>query len=130
MTDDLRRGDQVPNFEVTTLDGATVGYRTLWQHRNLVLIALPAADVEGSAEYVASVTGRTQAFAGHNATCIVTRDSIRGLVPPAVIVADRWGEIVYAAATAEVRDLPSADAILEWLEYVQHRCPECEGESR
>jgi hypothetical protein len=28
------------------------------------------------------------------------------------------------------RDLPDADALMEWLRYVQMQCPECQGESR
>jgi hypothetical protein len=44
-----------------------------------------------------------------------------------VLFADRWGEVVHVEATAE---LPAATALLEWLDYVERRCPECEGEAR
>jgi hypothetical protein len=40
----------------------------------------------------------------------------------------------YAAALSRQADsvdgLPSAVSLLEWLEHVQQRCPECEGEAR
>ena len=126
----LDRGDHVPHFAVTTIEGTAVSYGTIWQLRNLVLIALPPGEVEPSAEYVAQFTARAAVFDGHQAQCVATRDSIPGVNPPAVIVADRWGEIVYAAAAPTTDELPAAEAILEWLEYVQQRCPECEGEAR
>ena len=126
----LDRGDQVPHFAVTTIEGAGVSYGTIWQLRNLVLIALPPGEVEASAEYVAQFTARAAVFDGHQAQCVATRDSIPGVNPPAVIVADRWGEVMYAAAGQRVADLPPADAVIEWLDYVQQRCPECEGEAR
>jgi hypothetical protein len=42
-----------------------------------------------------------------------------------VLIADRWGEVQVVHAGA-----PDVDDILAWLEYVQQRCPECEGEAR
>ena len=126
----LGRGDHVPHFAVTTIDGAGVSYATIWQRRNLVLIALPPGEVEASAGYVAQFTARAAAFDGHRAQCVATRDSIPGIHPPAVMVADRWGEVMYAAAGQRIADLPPANAVIEWLDYVQQRCPECEGEAR
>jgi hypothetical protein len=45
-------------------------------------------------------------------------------------VADRWGEIAYVAAAPHVTELPTASELIEWLDYVERRCPECEGEAR
>jgi hypothetical protein len=129
-TPGLERGDLVPHFAVTTIEGAPVSYGTIWQLRNLVLIALPPGGIEASACYLAQFTAHGAAFAGHQAQCVATRDPIAGINPPAVIVADRWGEVMYAAAGRQVADLPPVDAVIDWLEYVQHRCPECEGEAR
>jgi hypothetical protein len=35
-----------------------------------------------------------------------------------------------AVEAPRVADLPSAEDLAEWLVYVTHRCPECEGEAR
>jgi hypothetical protein len=45
-------------------------------------------------------------------------------------VADRWGEIVYIAGGVQVAELPSPHELADWVSYVQHRCPECEGEAK
>jgi hypothetical protein len=61
---------------------------------------------------------------------VLTRDSIPGLEPAAALVADRWGEIHFAAGSTSAADLPDPTELIEWVRYVQQRCPECEGESR
>ena len=61
---------------------------------------------------------------------IVTRDSVPGLAPYAVLVADRWGEIVTAQRTGTPSELPGVERILAWVEFVQYQCPECQGETR
>jgi hypothetical protein len=43
-----------------------------------------------------------------------------------VLVADRWGEIVCLERARSV----AIDDLLGWLEFVEQRCPECEGEAR
>ncbi len=40
----LQRGDPVPHFRVTTIEGLGVAYSTVWQHRILVLVTLPVSD--------------------------------------------------------------------------------------
>jgi hypothetical protein len=62
--------------------------------------------------------------------CVVTRDRVPGLQAPATLVADRWGEIVYVTDTSRVDELPASSDLLDWLDYVDRRCPECEGETR
>jgi hypothetical protein len=50
---------------------------------------------------------------------------VTGVPRPGALVADRWGEVVH------VEDgWPTVSSLLEWLDYVAHRCPECEGEAR
>ena len=61
---------------------------------------------------------------------MITRDTVSGIPSPAVIVADRWGEIVHIAAGSQAGELPQAHELVEWVTYVQHQCPECEGEAR
>jgi hypothetical protein len=44
---------------------------------------------------------------------------------PGLVVADRWGEIVHVA-----REVPRVADVLDWLDHLEQRCPECEGEAR
>ena len=125
----LQRGDLVPHFSVSTIDGAAVDYLTVWQRRSLVLVALGATGSNDEMDYAAMVGGCVAAFAEHDAVCVITRAPIVGLSASCVVVADRWGEIVYIVSGVAARDLPSASDLVEWVEYVQRRCPECEGES-
>jgi hypothetical protein len=124
----LQKGDAVPHFQVTRLDGSTVGYATIWQQSDLVLLALPPGDQ--GAEYASALGERMSRFAGASAECVMTRTAVPGMPAPAAIVADRWGEIYFAAAADEVDGLPSPDELIDWLRYVQVKCPECEGEAR
>ena len=61
---------------------------------------------------------------------IVTRDPVEGLPCPGIVVADRWGEIAHVVHSSQVEDLPPADELIEWVRYLQYRCPECEGEAK
>jgi hypothetical protein len=126
----LERGDLVPHFDVRTTDGDIVGYAAIWQRRHLVLVTLPAHESPDDATYAAELAARTAEFAEHEATCIATRDPVAGLPAPGALVADRWGEIVNIAHGSDVRALPTLADLLEWVDYVARRCPECEGESR
>jgi hypothetical protein len=95
-----------------------------------VLIALPATDSESVRRYVSELAAHGAEFADGHADCVMTQDRMQEIRSPAVLVADRWGEVVCIAATSDVRDLPPVEDVLEWLRYVQTRCPECEGESK
>lgn len=124
----LQKGDAVPHFQVTRADGSTVAYGTIWQHKDLVLLALPSGDQ--GAEYASALAERMSRFDGAPAECVITRTAIPGLPAPAAIVADRWGEIYFAAGADDVDGLPAPDELVDWLRYVQVKCPECEGEAR
>ncbi len=124
----LQKGDAVPHFQVVRLDGSTVTYATIWQQKDLVLLALPPGDQDP--EYAAALAERMSRFDGAPAECVVTRTAVAGMPAPSAIVADRWGEIYFGAAAEDVAALPSPDGLVEWLRYVQMKCPECEGEAR
>ena len=126
----LQRGDPVPHFRVATVDDGIVEYSTIWQHRNLVLVVLSEADSGSSTTYVSQLEGAVAAFHSHETECVITRDAVAGIAPPAVLIADRWGEIVHVANASDVADLPRLPDILEWVAYLQTRCPECEGETK
>lgn len=73
---------------------------------------------------------RTASFNEHESTVVITQDRIRGLEAPGLLVADRWGEIVHIVTPKAVTDLPSVPTLLQWVEAIEHRCPECEGEAK
>jgi peroxiredoxin len=124
----LQSGSSVPHFSVRSVDGAVVDYSTIWQRRNVVLVTLPPV---GPVEpYVSDLMAQRPAFAGHEGAVVITRDHVPGLPAPGLLVADRWGEIVHILTPQAVGELPSADELLQWLEAIEHRCPECEGEAR
>jgi hypothetical protein len=125
----LERGDSVPHFEVT-VDGRTIRYSTVWQRRNLVLITLRETDVLAAGPYLSSLAAlRSAAFAQHT-EFIVTHDPVEGMPMRGVLVADQWGEIVYVVAAPHTAALPPAHELIEWIEHVRNRCPECEGEAK
>jgi len=126
----LQRGDPVPHFRVGTIDGRRIEYSTIWQRRNLVLVALTESNSAPSRKYVSQLEAEWSAFQSHETECVVTRDIVAGAVSPAVLIADRWGEIVYVADGSSVGELPRLAEILEWVAYLQTRCPECEGETK
>jgi hypothetical protein len=124
----LQNGDAVPHFVVRGRDGGRVDYSTIWQRRNIVLVATDS-DIEDE-QYLRELLQREAAFDEHESTVVVTHDQIPGLATPGLIVADRWGEIVHLVTPKTVTELPSPDTLLQWVEAIEHRCPECEGEAR
>jgi hypothetical protein len=127
----LERGDQVRHFAVTTLHGMRADYSEIWQRRNLLLVCLP---VEAPAEvirgYASQLSARIHELSRQHTACVITSDCVSGVPRPGVVIADRWGEIYFVAGSPSVDGLPSADALLEWLRYIQNECPECQGEVR
>jgi hypothetical protein len=126
----LLRGDPVPHFEVKTVQGEPFSYASIWQRRNLVLVALPAAEPKMPGSYIAQLMARTAEFTALDAECVITRDRVPGIPSPGIVVADRWGEIAHVATASRLDDLTSPDELLDWLDYLDKRCPECEGEAR
>jgi hypothetical protein len=127
----LRPGHLLPHFDVTNVQGENVVYSTIWQQRNLVLVSLPAVDPDGTfTNYVSQLTPRGPAATGDDTVWVITRDAVTGVPSPSVIVADRWGEVVHVGTGTQPSELPPADEIVDWVTYVQHQCPECEGEAK
>jgi len=126
----LQTGDLVPHFTVTTFSGESFNYSDIWQRKNLVLILLPHAESAASTKFVDQLTARISELTGDDSACVITRDSVSGVPSPGVVVADRWGEIHHVVDGKTVDDLPGPEDVIEWLRFVQHQCPECEGESR
>lgn len=120
----LKPGDQLPHFEVRSLDDEVFVYRTIWQRKNLLLILLPDSRVDD--RYVSNLRARGSEWQRLETECVITRQPVAGLRAPAALIADRWGEIIYLASARSV----AADDLVGWLEFVAQRCPECEGEAR
>ena len=126
----LQRGDSVPHFAVRTIGEELFSYSTIWQRRNVVVLVIPEAESESPGSYVSRFLARMSEFKAKAAECVVTRDPVPGLNSPAVVVGDRWGEIVHVAASSQIDDLTSLDELLDWVDYLERRCPECEGETK
>ena len=124
----LRRGETVPHFSVQTVTGDMFHYSSIWQRKNLVLITVDRTD--SAHHYVRTLRGHDAEFDALEGVCVVTIDRVAGLPAPAVLVADRWGEIVHVSGASDAGGLPAVQELLDWLGYLQNRCPECEGEAR
>jgi hypothetical protein len=125
----LQARDLMPMFTATNhVDEQFVAYRDVWQRRNLLLISIPR-DLLTTPE-AESFLAYARAAAEPDTMFIVTSDTLPGVPSPGAVIADRWGEVYYTAAGDRVVDLPGADALTEWLRFVQHACPECQGEAR
>jgi hypothetical protein len=127
----LRPGDHIPHFDVTNVQGQPVSYSAMWQRKNLVLVTIPVSDPLGSfSKYVGRLAPRVAALAERNTECVITRDVVPGTPRPGVVVADRWGEVVHVTSGSKGFGLPAPDQLLEWVDYLQQQCPECEGEAK
>ena len=130
----LQRGGQMPHVAVRGIDGTTFSYRDIWQRRNLLLVSLPAETKDGDereeAAYLDAIQARGEAIREYETDVVITRDAVPGLTAPAVLIADRWGEIIAVDCANRAAGLLPAAEILEWLRFVAHACPECEGEAK
>jgi hypothetical protein len=124
----LDRGNLLPHFEVRTLAGGVFRYAAIWQRKNLVLVCVPGSAPDD--RYVVELTARVPDFRERDTEFVITQDAVAGVSPRGMLIADKWGEIVHVAACPEPAGLPDAAELLEWAEYVQRRCPECEGEAK
>ena len=126
----LSVGELLPHVEATTVTGERFMYSHVWQRRNLVLVVLPIDDEVAGVAYDAQLRDQMVPFCAADTACIVTLDRVSGLPSRAVAIADQWGEIAYVAPVDDPSRLPSPTDLLEWVSYLQRRCPECEGEAK
>jgi hypothetical protein len=126
----LARGDSVPHFVVSTLDGRTVRYAAIWQQKMLLLVVLPAAETESARKYFAALSAQPHLLDGDDVACVATRERVAGVPVCAVVLADQWGEVAFAVEKDDPADLPQPRELAEWLEFLRNKCPECEGEAR
>ena len=124
----LRHGDQVPHISFRATDGRSIGYLDLWQRKNLILVLLPAE--AAFADYAARLEQTLRPALPADTTLVISHDALADLPAPAILVADKWGEIHYVHAGSTLAEMPDADALLEWLTFVRVQCPECQGETK
>lgn len=115
----------MPQFDVVTVGGHRVRYENLWQHRNLVFVSVGVADRPGLPRYVEDLLAHASDFAEADTALVISTEAVTGLPSPGVIVADRWGEIVYVYSDDRIASMPSPDELLEWVNFVRIQCPEC-----
>jgi len=94
-----------------------------------VLVMLPDSDPPSRNDADRLIT-RVRGLNDDDTEWIVTRDPVEGLPCPGVVVADQWGEIAHVVHSSQVEDLPPPDELIEWVRYLQSKCPECEGEAK
>jgi len=128
-TDMLHAGDLLPHFQVNDFYGTRIDYSSFWQRKNLVLVMLSDID-RPSRSYAEQLMARGRDSKEDDTEWVVTCDRLPGIPNPGVVVADRWGEVMHVAQAPDVAHLPVPDELVEWVDYVRHRCPECEGEAR
>lgn len=126
----LSVGDLLPHFEATLVTGERFAYSQVWQRKNLVLVVLPPDVAVAAASYEAQLREHVAMFSATDTVCVVTCDNVSGLPDGAVAIADRWGEIAHIASAGDKSALPPAFELLEWVRFLQQRCPECEGETK
>ena len=127
----LAVGGLMPHFRATDVQGRPFVYsEAAWQRRNLVLVRLPAQRSDADADYIAALTEGAEVFDACTAVTVVTRDPIEGMPGAGAVVADRYGEIFHVERAGDIASMPTAVALLEWVDFVQRQCPECRAEAR
>lgn len=126
----LKAGDALPHFAAATLDGRSFRYGDIWQRKNLVLIVLPLGDSSASRERLADWRAAAIRTSGDDTEWVVTSDEVPGVGRPGIVVADKWGETQFVQSSPSVADLPVGDELAEWIQFVRHQCPECQGEAK
>ena len=82
------------------------------------------------AGYISDLRAYESEFRSLDTECVIARDEVAGLRAPIVLLTDPWGEVIHITAASEPARSPAADDLLPWLQYIQNRCPECEGEAK
>jgi hypothetical protein len=121
----------IPHFETTDVYTGPVRYRDIWQRANLLLVCLEGADPDAAVRYRAVLEQQWGELTAHDTHVIVAADRIPGFPSPAIVIADRYGEVhCTLEADRTLAAFPPAAELITSLRFVQSRCPECEGEWR
>ena len=119
-------GDLIPRFDGAAVDGRDVPYEELWQHRNIVLFVLAGDLAARASAYLRALDFRLSELKPPDTSLVIVDHIMDGPPMNSVVIADRWAEIVHIEQlAADPRAWPSSDDILEWVEFIRVKCPEC-----
>jgi hypothetical protein len=122
----LQPGDLLTRFEGATVDGRELRYEQLWQHRNVMLFLVSAELARGASSRLAALEGRLSELKPPDTSLVISDHPIDGVPMNSVVIADRWAEVVYIAQLAsDPGRWPSIDDLVEWVEFIRMKCPEC-----
>jgi hypothetical protein len=122
----VRTGELVPHFEAMTMDGAQVRYADLWQQRNLVLYSVPRGALPEARDYLDALRSRIAQLRPDDVTLVTIEGAVPRVPESSLLICDRWGEIEHVASLSDdVQSWPAIDDIVEWLEFIRSKCPEC-----
>lgn len=122
----LRPGDLVSHFEGVTLEGRDVPHEELWQHRNVVLFVVPTELGTAASSYLTALEGRLSELKPSDTSLVLSRHAIDGVPMNTLVIADRWGEVVHLSQLgSDPTGWPSIDGVVEWVEFIRVKCPEC-----
>ena len=151
-----RTGEQIPYFQIRTLDGQTIDPWQFKQRRNL-LVYFPSLDDEPLTAVLQDFGDQCEELQWHEATLLVVlqdrheQDQALELLPDAcylrcvdssgevrgkfgldahtsaVVLADRFGA-VYASWEARGADVMDVEEIMSTLKLLEAQCPECGGQ--
>lgn len=122
----LRRGDLITHFDGTDVDGRGVPYDQLCQHRNVVLFVLSKYLAAAASTYLRALEVRLSELKPPDTSLVISDHALADLPQPSIAISDRLGEIVHIEQlAAEPERWPPIDEILEWVEFIRVRCPEC-----
>ncbi len=86
--------------------------------------ALPERS-ESAVQYAAQLLRREPDFAAEEAALVISADPVERFPRRGVVVADRWGEVVYSREAEAGADLPAVEDLLDWVRFLRSQCPEC-----
>lgn len=146
-------GRKIPDFAFATRSGAPRSLRA-GGRRSPVLVLVHPGTCETCAEFIQRLGAASAALNDWDGDVVVITpetpdDSGSGsidrfpvlfdpeqrlasslsITPPAVVIADQWGEVHEVAEAGAEHRFPSADEIESWLRYLAIQCPECQGEA-
>lgn len=103
-----------------------------------VLVLVHGPECEGCAAYARELEGEREEIRAWDGRVLLVGPgedpegrlaAALGLRPPAVVVADRWGQVHEAREAGEGHDFLPVAEIVSWLRYLAIQCPECQGEA-
>jgi hypothetical protein len=93
---------------------------------DLVLVLVSPQERDDGARCQSQLQARRGEFEREETTVVVTTDAVPKLPTPAVLVADRWGEILYLETSSgdQTFRFPDVNELLSWMHFIAIQCPE------